>query len=141
MCFCCLQDKTWIKVPKQTIFLETPVFLFSLLRIFDGIFDVIIDHPYLTYLVKRLCYCIAYESWLQNLKFEIPVTLFASLNVQYMRNWSHFNSPRFRCGSWYANLKWFLLDINATLSEWPNEYSCLKLFMQSYVYYTIYNAL
>ena len=27
---------------------ETPVFLFSLLRIFDRIFDVIIDDPYLT---------------------------------------------------------------------------------------------
>ena len=35
-------------MPKQTIFLETPVFLFSLLKIFDGIFDVIIDDPYLT---------------------------------------------------------------------------------------------
>ena len=38
-------------MPKQTIFLETPVFLFSLLRIFDGIFDVMIDDPYL---VERL---------------------------------------------------------------------------------------
>ena len=28
-CFCCLQDKTWIKVPKQTIFLEKQVFLFT----------------------------------------------------------------------------------------------------------------
>ena len=23
-CFCCLQDKMWIQMPKQTIFLETP---------------------------------------------------------------------------------------------------------------------
>jgi hypothetical protein len=35
-------------MPKQTIFLETPVFLFSLLRIFDRIFDVLIEDPYLT---------------------------------------------------------------------------------------------
>ena len=42
-------------MPKQTIFLETPVFLFLLLIIFDGIFDVIIDDPYLTYVVERLC--------------------------------------------------------------------------------------
>ena len=32
-------------MPKQTIFLETPVFMFSLLRIFDRFFDVIIDNP------------------------------------------------------------------------------------------------
>ena len=36
------------KIPKQTIFLETPVFMLSLLRIFDGFFDVITDHPFLT---------------------------------------------------------------------------------------------
>ena len=47
-CFCCLQDKTWINMQKQIIFLETPLFLHSLLRIFDGIFDIIIDDPYLT---------------------------------------------------------------------------------------------
>ena len=41
-------------MPKQTIFLEIEVFLI-LLRIFDGIFDIIIDDPYLTYLVERLC--------------------------------------------------------------------------------------
>ena len=37
-CFCYLQAKTWIKMPKQTIFLETPVFMFLLLKIFDGDF-------------------------------------------------------------------------------------------------------
>ena len=42
-------------MPKQTIFLEAPVF--SLLRIEDGIFDAIIDDPYLTYVVERLCIC------------------------------------------------------------------------------------
>ena len=51
-CFCCLQDKTCIKMP--TIFLETPFFLFFLLlRIFDRIFDVIIDDPYLKNIHKR----------------------------------------------------------------------------------------
>ena len=33
-------------MPKQTIFLETPVFMFSLLRNFDGFFDIITDYPY-----------------------------------------------------------------------------------------------
>ena len=33
---------------KQTIFLETPVF--------GRIFDIIIDDPYLMYVVERLCY-------------------------------------------------------------------------------------
>ena len=35
-------------MPKQTIFLETPVILFSLLRMFDRIFDIIVDNPYFT---------------------------------------------------------------------------------------------
>ena len=30
------------------ISLETPVFMFSLLRVFDETFDIIIDDPYLT---------------------------------------------------------------------------------------------
>jgi len=33
---------------KTNYYLETPVFMFSLLRIFDWIFDIIIDDPYLT---------------------------------------------------------------------------------------------
>ena len=50
-CFCCLQDKTWIKMPKWTIleisFLWKPVFLFSVLILSRWKFDVIIDDPYL----------------------------------------------------------------------------------------------
>ena len=43
-CFCCLQDKTWIKMPKWTIFVisllwKHRVFMFSLLRFFDVIID------------------------------------------------------------------------------------------------------
>ena len=44
---CCLQDKMRIKMPKQTIVLETPVFLFSLLRFVDELCNEIIGNPYL----------------------------------------------------------------------------------------------
>ena len=47
---------------KLHIFFETPVFLFSLLRIFDGIFDVIID------VVERLCLGNKYKSMFVNQK-------------------------------------------------------------------------
>ena len=35
----------WIKIPKQAIFYGNTSFLFVLLRIFDLIFDVLIDDP------------------------------------------------------------------------------------------------
>ena len=43
------KTKRELKCPNRLhIFLEKTVFMFSLLRIFDKIFDVIIDDPYLT---------------------------------------------------------------------------------------------
>ena len=42
------KTKRELKCQKKTIFLEAPGFMFSLLRIFDGTLDVIIDDPYLT---------------------------------------------------------------------------------------------
>ena len=44
-CFCCLQDKTLIKMP---VLWKHRVSLFSLLRFFDELFDVINDNPFLT---------------------------------------------------------------------------------------------
>ena len=45
-CFCCLKDKTRIKMPKSTGNTEC---LFSLLRFSDDkLFDITIDDPYLT---------------------------------------------------------------------------------------------
>ena len=44
-CFCCLQDKTQVKMP---ILCKYRVCLFSLLRFFDELFDLIIDDPFLT---------------------------------------------------------------------------------------------
>ena len=46
---------------KQTIFLETPVFIFSSLRIFGCFFDVIINNPCI-----RLCLCFHYWDYLTN---------------------------------------------------------------------------
>ena len=42
---CCLQDKTWIKMP---ILWKHRVCLLSLLRFFDELFDIINDDPFLT---------------------------------------------------------------------------------------------
>ena len=41
-CFCCLQNKSWIEMPKWTGITEC---LFSLLRFSGGLSDVIIDNP------------------------------------------------------------------------------------------------
>ena len=49
-------------MPKQTIFLKHQFYSFSLLRIFDRIFDVIID------VVERLCLCNKYKSMFVNQK-------------------------------------------------------------------------
>ena len=42
-CFCCLQDKTWIKMPKWTIFVISSQVFVLITEIFDELFDVIID--------------------------------------------------------------------------------------------------
>ena len=48
-CFCCLQDKTWIKMPKLSIFLKSHhKCLFWLLTFSDKLFDVINDDRFLT---------------------------------------------------------------------------------------------
>ena len=60
--FCCFQDKTWIKMPKQTIFLATPVFFGFITENFwwdflcnnwQSIFDV----------VERLCFLFPKFFW------------------------------------------------------------------------------
>ena len=43
--FCCLQDKLWIRLPNLW---KHRVRLFPLLRFFDKLFNVIIDHSFLT---------------------------------------------------------------------------------------------
>jgi hypothetical protein len=46
--FCPMSFAVKSRISSDMFFLETPVFMFLLLRIFDRTFDVIIDNPYLT---------------------------------------------------------------------------------------------
>ena len=73
-------------MPKQSILLKTPVSMFPLLRIFDGIFDGIIDDLYLKQQKDSAFFFRNLQCHLPLQIFEMKMFLFALKGVIFSRN-------------------------------------------------------
>ena len=98
-CFCCLQDKTWIKM---SFLWKHRLYLFSLLRFFD----IIIDDPFFDF-VERLCFNDK-EMTLSLWFFSFPVNKPVHLQFNwlcYLPKWLERTSKPWR-KRWIESMPW-----------------------------------